>query len=949
MKPRYQGTMHSQPETACGIRGSHSAVSEILGTVILISIVVAAVSIVGVALWSQPHPQKIPALSAIISNRSCSIYLYHNGGDMLDRDSFQILVDGTDQTANFTMRGVTGSWVSWVNGDILEYAPSVCSRTPERADIVFNDGSSMFAIASAFFGSYLPTGGLPNITPPTIPVANFDAVPLTGPVPLTVQFTDTSSGSPTSWSWTFGDGNISTQQNPVFTYSIPGTYTVSLTVNNVIGSDAIIRPNLISAGLQAPVASFISNRTSGLAPLAVQFNDTTSGLPASWSWTFGDGGISADQNPSYSYTNAGTYTVSLTASNAMGSNTTTKTGYIIVNQYSPGIVASYYSDQTWTTPAGKRVHNRIRFADTASGAQSDISNWPVDIVGKADDFSVSFDGMLLIDNETDYTFYLTSDDGSWLDIDGSPLIDNGGDHGPTEKSVTVHLTQGFHTISTRMYENGGGAVILLEYSAPGISRQIASNLYHTPIAGVVPTAGFTGTPTSGPAPLSVQFTDTSIDADAWSWDFGDGTPLSHYQSPVHSYTSSGSYSVTLTVSNMFGSSNITKPDYISVGTFAPGLIASYYSDQTWTTLAGKRVHNRIRFADTGSGAASDISGWPQDIVGRQDDFSVSFDGMILIDSEADYTFYLTSDDGSWLDIDGAQVIDNGGLHGPTEKTATVHLTSGLHPTSVRMYENGGGAVVYLEYSSPLISRQFVNAFYHVPTIAPTADFTASPRQGIAPLTVQFTDASIDATSWSWNFGDSGTSAAQNPSHIYTVTGNYSVSLIATNAYGSSSVTKTGYIQVGSSFVPGFVASYYSDMSWTTLAGTRSDSTIHFADTASGYGSNEASWPQSIVGKQDTFSVIWDGYLLVPAAADYTFRLTSDDGSWLWVDETQVIDNGGDHAPQERFSSALPLTPGYHHVVVKMYENGGGAVAYLDYIAPPAVTVYTPVSDIYHVP
>lgn len=197
--------MDSQPETTCGIRGSHSAVSEILGTVILIGIVVAAVSIIGVMLWSQPPPQKIPALSAIISNRSCSIYMYHNGGDMLERESFQILVDSTNQTANFTKRGTTDPWASWVNGDTLEYTPLVCSRTPERADVVYNDGTSMFVIASAFFGSYSPTGVLPNITPPSIPVANFEANPLMGTVPLTVQFTDTSTGPPTSWNWIFGD------------------------------------------------------------------------------------------------------------------------------------------------------------------------------------------------------------------------------------------------------------------------------------------------------------------------------------------------------------------------------------------------------------------------------------------------------------------------------------------------------------------------------------------------------------------------------------------------------------------------------------------------------------------------------------------------------------------------------------------------------------------------
>ncbi len=78
-------------------------------------------------------------------------------------------------------------------------------------------------------------------------------------------------------------------------------------------------------------------------------------------------------------------------------------------------------------------------------------------------------------------------------------------------------------------------------------------------------------------------------------------------------------------------------------------------------------------------------------------------------------------------------------------------------------------------------------------VPPVANFVGSPTSGIIPLTVQFTDQSTGATSWSWNFGDSGTSTVQNPSHTYTTAGNYTVTLTAANAYGSDSETKTNYI------------------------------------------------------------------------------------------------------------------------------------------------------------
>jgi PKD repeat protein len=86
-----------------------------------------------------------------------------------------------------------------------------------------------------------------------------------------------------------------------------------------------------------------------------------------------------------------------------------------------------------------------------------------------------------------------------------------------------------------------------------------------------------------------------------------------------------------------------------------------------------------------------------------------------------------------------------------------------------------------------------------PTPSPgpsVAEFNASPTTGIAPLTVSFTDNSSGApTSWAWTFGDGGTSAEQNPAHVYTVAGTYTVTLLTTNASGSDTITKTNYITV----------------------------------------------------------------------------------------------------------------------------------------------------------
>ncbi len=165
------------------------------------------------------------------------------------------------------------------------------------------------------------------------PVAAFSGTPTSGTYPLTVAFTDASTNSPTSWAWTFGDGGTSTLQNPSHTYTAAGTYTVVLTATNAYGSDSETKTGYITVTApptDPPVAAFSGTPTSGTAPLTVVFTDASTNSPTSWSWTFGDGGTSTLQNPSHTYTAEGTYTVVLTATNAYGSDSETKTGYITV-------------------------------------------------------------------------------------------------------------------------------------------------------------------------------------------------------------------------------------------------------------------------------------------------------------------------------------------------------------------------------------------------------------------------------------------------------------------------------------------------------------------------------------------------------------------------------------------------------------------------------------------
>jgi PKD repeat protein len=171
-------------------------------------------------------------------------------------------------------------------------------------------------------------GTLSSKTPLT---AAFFASPTSGYLPLKVTFTDRSTGSPTSWKWSFGDSTYATAKNPVHTYSKAGKYTVSLTVKNAAGSNTVTKSSFIVANvLKAPVAAFTASATSGKAPLKVQFTDKSTYSPISWKWSFGDGTYSTQKNPAHTYSKAGRYTVYLTVKNAKGSNTKVMSGYITV-------------------------------------------------------------------------------------------------------------------------------------------------------------------------------------------------------------------------------------------------------------------------------------------------------------------------------------------------------------------------------------------------------------------------------------------------------------------------------------------------------------------------------------------------------------------------------------------------------------------------------------------
>ncbi|MBD3257512.1 PKD domain-containing protein, partial [candidate division GN15 bacterium] len=582
------------------------------------------------------------------------------------------------------------------------------------------------------------------------PVAEFTGSPTSGVYPLNVNFTDLSANSPTSWSWDFGDGGSSTAQNPSHTYTSAGTYTVSLTATNAYGSDSETKTNYITVTAPPPpTADFTGAPTSGDAPLAVNFTDLSSDGPTSWDWDFGDGGTSTAQNPSHTYNDVGTYTVSLTVSNAYGSDVETKTSYITVNEPGSGYASLPYStgfesgalDQYWFTQSSNS-EGRIQITTANSprgayhltmddnlngGSYAQNEAWLSLAMNGASQVELSFWWKEFSDEDhtQDGVFFSDNGGASFVKVydlvGGSTAYQNivlDVDQLATSNGLTLSNT---FVIKFQQYDNYGITTDGMAFD----DVSVVSN-------DVAPVADFIGSPTSGDFPLDVTFTDQSSgNPTSWSWDFGDGGS-STAQNPSHTYTAAGTYTVTLTASNAFGFDDEVKTNYITVTT-PPAPTAAFSGTPTSGTFPLE-----VSFTDE---STDNPTSW------------------------------------SWDFGDGGTSAAQNPSHTYTAAgTYTVTLTA----------SNAYG-------SDDEIKTDYITVTAPPP---PTADFVGSPTSGPAPLAVTFTDQSTGSpTGWSWDFGDGGSSTAQNPSHTYNAAGTYTVTLTATNAYGSDDETKIDYITV----------------------------------------------------------------------------------------------------------------------------------------------------------
>ena len=365
------------------------------------------------------------------------------------------------------------------------------------------------------------------------PIAAFTPTPSSGTAPLGVTFNGGASndldGTIVNYAWTYGDGAVGTGVNSTHTYTLPGTYTVQLTVTDEDGASAMATATIqVNPPLNlAPTALFVATPTAGAPPLLVNFNATTSSDPdgniVSYAWDFGDGTQATGVTAAHTYTVAGNYTAQL-----------------IVTDDST-------ASDTFTVAIAV---NNINVAPTASFIATPTAGAPP--------LLVSFDASASTDSDGTIISY------SWDFGDG---------------------TQATGVTATHTYAAAGNYTAQLIVT----DDSTASDTFTVAIAvnalNVAPVASFIATPTTGAPPLLVSFdASASTDVDgqivSYSWDFGDGTQGTGVTA-THTYTAAGNYTAQLIVTD-----DSTASDTFTVAIAVNALNVAPVASFTATPTAG---------------------------------------------------------------------------------------------------------------------------------------------------------------------------------------------------------------------------------------------------------------------------------------------------------------------------------------------------------------------------
>ncbi len=655
--------------------------------------------------------------------------------------------------------------------------------------------------------------------------ADFSATPISGCAPLLVKFTDSSTGAPTAWKWDLGNGTISFVRNPSVTYFNPGKYTIKLVVKTWNNADSVIKTDYIEV-FGKPTVKFGSTDTTGCFPLPVQFTDLSTGggtNVSTWLWDFGDGITSNIQNPSHTYTAGGNFNVTLLVKNASGcSNSLSKTPYVQINT---GVRAKF----TNNLPSNCTAPVTINFQNQSTGTGTLGYQWlfgdstestdvnPVHTYAAAGNYTIK----LIVFNSNGCTDTFVKANAISLGLVSASfqmpdsacpntIIQFTNTSSPTPasvkwsfadntSSVLFNPTKSFTTAGTysvKMVANFGACM-------DSITRPI--QILQKPVIK------FSAVDSNNcVAPFAVDFSNQSTGGVSYVWDFGDGTATSTWQTPSHTYTKAGNYTVKLKVTNANGcTDSLSKQSFIVIKkpkitftnlpdsncapftkTFSATVnavdpVTSYLwdlSDGSTSTLASPtNTYTNpgtypVSLIVNTAGGCGDTAILPRGIIANSKPVAGFSATPLSTCAKVPVKFADTTRPAAnkWLWNFG------NGVTSVFQNPSYQYIDTGFFDVTLIAWNKGCPDTVkvlkYIHISPPI-------AKYSV------ASTCSKPYERV------FTDQSTGADQWLWDFGDNTTSTTKSPVHVYGSAGTYTVNLTVFNSVSGCDYTTTKNVQI----------------------------------------------------------------------------------------------------------------------------------------------------------
>jgi PKD repeat protein len=615
--------------------------------------------------------------------------------------------------------------------------------------------------------------------------------------------------------------------------------------------------NILVGGGNGPIAYFGAVQPSITLGNTVDFVDSTSFNPSSWQWTFAGGTPSSSsvQNPTgISYSAVGCYAVTLTATNANGSNTLTRTCYIIVNPANPFCNTLYSANCSGTNNINAVNITNTSLNNAGTGCNS-LSGTAYSI------FPESGNTTATLYRGQSYQLNVTSASNNssiaaWIDFNmnnvfdstefvsvASPAVQNLASSVIISIPSTISLGTLRMRIRTRVAGGGGGSNVILSTQACTLFNGGEAEDYILSIADappVIPTANFTADSLTITAGQNVDFSDLSAGLPtSWSWTFDGGLPSnSTSQNPQNIvFNVPGCYNITLVATNAQGSNTLSQSCYITV------LAPAYCSVLHQVNCSANDFISAVAIPSTtlinDSTACDALNGngysiWPA--AGNTTgslyqtgtyQINVTTNANRIIGMWIDYNHSTTFDSTEFI-----LVSNNATANVVASASFTVPANALIGSTMMRIRSrNITGTLTSIDACTLFGSGEtedYTITIQSPPTIPPVAAFNANPITVAIGQNVNFTDLSSNLpTGWLWTFSGAlpSVSTSQNPQNIvYNTVGCYAVSLTATNAYGSNTLEIPCYINV-------VIPPYCSTLHTTNCSAADNINTVSIANTS----------------------------------------------------------------------------------------------------------------------